>query len=90
MSEKLCPIAKCATPNSAELRRSWLLDVRTVLGLSQPEMAAELALPLRTYQRREADPSTLRVCEYRRALAMLGERGVDSRGRMPVAKAVSA
>ena len=85
-------LAKCATPYMAEiiakageLRPTWLLDVRTVLGLKQPRMAELLATPLRTYQRWEKDPRWMLAAAYRRAEALLEQANLDSRGRIRTA-----
>lgn len=85
-------LAKCATPHMAEiiakagqLRPTWLLDVRTVLGLKQPQMAELLATPLRTYQRWEKDPRFMLVGPYLRAEALLKEANLTSQGKIRVA-----
>lgn len=92
MTPKSPFLAKCATPcmaeiiaEAGELRPTWLLDVRTVLGLKQPQMAALLATPLRTYQRWEKDPRWMLVGPYRRAEALLEQANCDSRGRIKIA-----
>jgi DNA-binding transcriptional regulator YiaG len=82
-------LVKCATAQvsqivaKAQLRPTWLLDVRTVLGLSQAQMADLLgANCCRTYQRWEKRPHSMPVVPYRRAEALLEEANLTSQGKI--------
>jgi DNA-binding XRE family transcriptional regulator len=85
-------LVKCATPDMAqiiakagELRPTWLFDVRTVLGVSQAEMAELIGASRRNYQRWETNPAGMSIEAYRRAQALLEVANRDSRGKLRIA-----